>query len=243
MAGYRERIFKDYQDTIAPELEMGTTEPGFHHEGYRERYLPHLPADKGARIVDIGCGHGDLVAFFLKEGYSKAAGVDSSPQMVKLAKDKGLLVEQNEAVAYLRAHAGQLDCVTAMDVLEHMHKDELIEFMDAVRAALKPGGVFLAHTVNADGLSWGRMRYIDLTHETAFTRYSLSQLFTVTGFTKFEFYATPPLRSAPRACFKRMIWKIYRLVASLYYHAEMGSGICHNDHILSASIVAKAVKP
>lgn len=243
-AGYRERVFKNYQDSCADALEIGSVHqrPDLDHLSYRAHYLRHLPQDKSARILDIACGAGNLLAFLKQEGYSGATGVDRSPQMAQMARGKGLKVERGDALEHLQSKPGSWDCVLAMDFLEHLYKDELVALLDAVHAALKPQGIFLAHTVNTDGISWGRMRHIDITHETAFTRYSLEQLFKVTGFSRCEFFPTGPLGRGPRAWLRKLIWQGFRLAAGLYYHIEMGSGILRNDHILSASLVAKAVK-
>lgn len=241
---YRERIFRNYLDSCSHELGLrpGADCSAVYHPAYRSHYLPLLPRDKDARILDIGCGMGNLLSFLKQQGYRRCSGIDRSPQMVQVARGRGNEVEEAEALNYLHARPNAFDCVIAMDVLEHLHKDELMEWMDAIFAALKPGGYFLAHTINADGISWGRMRYIDLTHETAFTRYSLAKLFTVAGFARCEFYPVEPIGPGLRGLIRKALWKLFRLAAGVWYHVEMGSGIIRNDHILTASLLAKTVK-
>lgn len=242
---YRARVFEHYHKTAPQELQNGrSSDPSVYERGFRLRYLPLLPSDKNARILDLGCGLGLLLAFLRKEGYLRCVGIDGSPEMAQLARNNsGVPIEQAEAVSYLRAHPGEFDAVMAMDVLEHMYKDELIDCMDAVRLALKPGGCFLAHTTNTDGLLWGRMRYIDFTHETGFTRYSLSQLFTVTGFVEHEFYPDEPLGTGLRGLACKALWAAYKLALGVFYSMEGGSGIRRNDHIFSSSVIAKTRKP
>jgi 2-polyprenyl-3-methyl-5-hydroxy-6-metoxy-1,4-benzoquinol methylase len=244
MYDYRNRIFPRYLDTCAAEL--GCSAPfdaaKDYDPGLREQCLPLLPTDRAARILDIGCGRGYLLAFLKKSGYLNCRGIDLSPQMVEQSRAKGVEAEEADAVGYLRAHPGQFDCVLSFDLLEHLHKDELFQFMDLIHAALKPGGCFVAHTVNADGWTWGRMRYIDMTHEMAFTRYSLSQLFTACGFLRSEFYPCEPVVTGFRSLIRKIIWRAFRLVVNILHHAETGSGILRNDHILTSSLMAKAVK-
>lgn len=239
---YRARVFEYYHKTAPAELRAEQApDVSLYEETFRRRYMPHLPREKDARILDLGCGLGTFLAFLKKEGYGRCCGVDGSPEVAELARrNAGVPVEHADAVAYLNAHPGEFDAITAFDVLEHMYKDELLDCMDAVYKALKPGGIFLAHTTNTDGLLWGRMRYIDFTHETGFTRYSLSQLFSVTGFTGHEFHSDEPLAGG---LLSKALWAGYKLLLSALYRMESGSGLIHNDHILSSSLIARTRKP
>lgn len=237
---YRQRIFASYRDSLAPELEQAAPrDAAASFAQFRLHYAPLLPQDKSAAILDIGCGEGRFLAWLKAEGYANAKGVDGSPQMAELARQRGLDVTHGDMKDALRASAGTLDCVTAFDVLEHLDKDELVELMDLVFAGLKPGGTFVCHTVNADGIAWGRMRYIDLTHEQAFTRYSLAQVFKATGFTRSEFH---PVWPADRGLLGAAVYHALRLFVGLVHHAESGSGILNNDHIVSSSLLGKADK-
>src|SRR5687767_14596892 len=44
---------------------------------YRANYLPHLPADKSARILVVSCGPGYLLSLLAKAGYQSVVGIDS----------------------------------------------------------------------------------------------------------------------------------------------------------------------
>ena len=241
---YRQRIFQEYQSSIARELTLTSPADPVAAFGpiYRAHFLPHIPASKDACILDVGCGTGSLLAWLQQEGYRHVQGVDRSPQMVRLARERQVQVEQADALEYLRAHPASFDVLLCMDVLEHFFKDEAVEFLDACHAALKPGGVFVAHTLNADGIAGGRLRHIDFTHENAFTRYSLAQILTVTGFEDFIFRPAGPVAQDFRSWVRCQLWRVFRLGACLYYHAETGSGILHNDHIVTGTLVVKAVK-
>ena len=73
--------------------------------------------------------------------------------------------------------------------------------------------------------------YGDFTHETAFTRYSLYQILSVSGFNETEFYV-PKLHG--------IIWKIFKFLVGILYHVESSSGIINNHHVITTSIIAKA---
>ena len=241
--GYRSRIFHRYFDTLSEELGLhGPESPGILDPDFRVNYLPLMPVDPDCRILDIGCGRGMILDFLKRSGYRDCRGIDFSPQMVELARGRGVDAELAEAAAYLRAHPNSFDCILALDVLEHMFKGELLDFMDAVFGALRPGGCFIAHTVNADGFMWGRMRYIDITHELAFTRYSLGQLFLVAGFSGRQFLPVVPAGSGARIYLRKLILKGMRLAVGIAHHAETGSGILNNDYIVTSSLIAKATK-
>jgi len=75
-----------------------------------------------------------------------------------------------------------LSLITGFDIVEHFYKDEVLRFLDAAFAALKPGGRLILQTANADG-PWGAQhRYGDFTHEVGFNTNSLGRLLRLTGF-------------------------------------------------------------
>ena len=242
---YRERIFARYWDTKPKEITawMPGSPVAAYGPTYRKLYLPHIPSDRDASILEIGSGQGFLLSFLQQNGYRNGRGIDRSPQMSALARRLGAPTTEADAMDYLPNRRGEFDCVIAVDVLEHLFKEEVLKLMDAVFGALKPGGRFVLQTVNADGLSWGRLRYGDFTHEQAFTRYSLAQLFQTAGFSHYAFYPTEGVVTDLRSFMRRLAWKAFRLAAGLYYHLEMGTGILHNDHLLTANLVAVATKP
>ena len=50
------------------------------------------------------------------------------------------LLSVNEQDAWIRMHAGNVDCIFALDVLEHVPDDELSRLAECFRAALSPRG-------------------------------------------------------------------------------------------------------
>jgi 2-polyprenyl-3-methyl-5-hydroxy-6-metoxy-1,4-benzoquinol methylase len=241
---YRSRIYRDYAASLDPVLVGGAdADPRALDPLFERYYVPLLPADRAARMLDAGCGRGAFVDFLHRRGYDGAVGVDRSPESVRRAKEAGVRgVELGDAGEHLAAHPAAYDAISAIDVLEHLRKDEVLAFLDAAFVALKPGGLLIVQTVNADGPLFGRQLHADFTHETAFTRYSLHQAFGAAGFASSEFHALEPLGSGPRALLRRLLWKFIRLGLGLYYHAESGSGILNNDHILSSTLIAAARK-
>ncbi len=242
---YRRRLYRDYAASVDP-LLRGTGAPDLraHDEVFARDYAPFLPVDRGARVLDAGCGGGAFLSFLRGRGYVNVFGVDRSPGSVRAARAAGLTeVTEGDAAAHMTSHPGAFDAVVAVDVLEHLRKDEVLAFLDAAFVALKPGGVFLAQTVNAESPFFGRMLHIDFTHETAFTRHSLRQILGATGFVDADFREIAPVGAGARASLRRALWRLLRLKWSACLHVETGSGLLNNDHVFGQIFLAKARKP
>jgi SAM-dependent methyltransferase len=96
-------------------------------EAWRSLLLDHLPAAP-ATVADLGCGTGTLALLLAEEGYA-VTGVDFSPEMVRLAREKaGHVATFHEA----DAAAPPLDAA-AYDVVLSRH---VLWAMDSPAAAL-----------------------------------------------------------------------------------------------------------
>src|SRR5690349_21827168 len=90
----------------------------------------HFPPNREATFIDLGCGHGALLYFARMAGYGNTAGVDISAEQVEEAKRLGIEgVVAGDVMETLRSlpDASQ-DVVVAFDVVEHLRKDELLDF-------------------------------------------------------------------------------------------------------------------
>eukprot|EP00210_Caulerpa_lentillifera_P006356 g6071.t1 len=101
--------------------------------------LELLNAKPGDRILDLGCGTGEL-ARLLSEAGCTVIGVDSSPSMAKLARAK------NIDVRVLNAHEmnfrNEFDGVFSNYALHWMKKDPR-RVIQNVKSSLRPGGKFV----------------------------------------------------------------------------------------------------
>ena len=64
----------------------------------RKKYLKYF--DEKNKILEIGCGNGELMKFFQEEGYS-IHGVDASLQAVRHCKRLNLSVFHQDAISFL----------------------------------------------------------------------------------------------------------------------------------------------
>lgn len=183
-----------------------------------------LPQQYDLRILDLACGHGPLLNCAKALGYKQLAGVDVSVEQVELAHRLGLeQVACMELQAYLSTRQRAFDVVFAMDVLEHLTKPELLSCMDGIAAALVPGGLVVIHVPNAEGLFGMRVRYGDLTHETAFTSVSMTQLLRTTGFADIRCQEEKPYVHGLTSAVRYALWSVLTVPVRLLLAAETGS--------------------
>lgn len=104
----------------------------------------------GRRVLEVGCGNGQLLAVARGRGW-EVAGVELSRAQVEHCRGRGLEVELGD----LRRDglfAGRVfDAAVMIEVLEHL--PEPVETLEAVAERLVPGGVLYLTTPNLGALS------------------------------------------------------------------------------------------
>lgn len=242
MSDWRQRLYDAYVSSGQAQLAGGEALNRYHMAGpsHRKTIADHMPADKSATIVDIGCGAGGFLYWLKQAGYTEISGYDLSPQMVEAAAAAGMSeVKLGEAKAVLASFPeGSLDVVVMMDVLEHLTREELFETGDLVYRALKPGGRFVAHVPNAEGIFGSRIRYADLTHELAFTRVSAGQYLSTVGFREVTCYEPRPIAKGLKSTVRLGLWVTMSAWYRLLHAAETGVF----DVILSQNMLIVADK-
>jgi len=236
---YRARIYKNYasgfQDKGPAFNAVAARRCG---KGYDWYFRNWLPADKDAHIVDLACGAGSLLHFFRERGYSNVAGVDISPEQVALSRQITGQVTQDNVLHFLQTHENTFDLITALDLVEHFHKDEVLTFLDGCYAALRPGGHLILQTPNSE-TPWGAgVRYGDFTHEVCFQSNSLSRLMRLSGFFKVTGRELGPVPKgySTASTVRYISWRIIRLSLQFYNVVETGgpgSGIFTRVFLMS----------
>lgn len=145
----------------------------------------------GSRVLDVGCGGGNLGAFLAAVRKCRIVGITHNPDEAELA------AASYEAVRVLDLErddldevGGPYDVVVCADVLEHLREPRRV--LAAARNWLKAGGLLLVSVPNVayagllGGLLLGHFRYgpeglLDDTHVRFFTRESLLELLRQTG--------------------------------------------------------------
>jgi 2-polyprenyl-3-methyl-5-hydroxy-6-metoxy-1,4-benzoquinol methylase len=158
---------------------------------YRANYLPHIPADRNARILVISCGPGYLVDLLTASGYRNVLGIDSDAAKIEHARRRGLNCQVAEVFPFLALHqAGEYDCIVPEQELNHLTIDETLAFFDACRRALRPGGTIIVYAMNgANPLVGSENLAHNIDHFYNVTEYSIAQLLQLGGFQNVQPFA------------------------------------------------------
>jgi 2-polyprenyl-3-methyl-5-hydroxy-6-metoxy-1,4-benzoquinol methylase len=235
LSALRDRLYESYATQHSGAGSADAT--GFI---YRRDIGPLLPPPSAGPVVDIGCGSGQFVRCLIADGYD-AAGIDVSPEQVALARAAGLgTVRHGDYRELLREHPGELAAVTATDLLEHLTKPEVLATFDAVAAALRPGGRFVARVPNAVSPLGGHTRYGDFTHETWYTARSIRQLAAAANLGPVQVIGCPPPVHGAASAIRATLWKPVSGLFKLALAVETGAV---RGHIVTQNLTFAAARP
>lgn len=150
---------------------------------YEHNYLEHFPGDRDARILVVSCGPGYMVDLLGEKGFHRVEGIDSSPEKIEHAEERGLNCRVARAFDHLGSHPSAYDVIFAEQEINHLTKSEILHFLDACRESLRDGGRLLVHSINgANPLTGSESRAGNFDHYNSFTEYSLRQVLEHAGF-------------------------------------------------------------
>ncbi|MDD2707154.1 MAG: class I SAM-dependent methyltransferase [Verrucomicrobiae bacterium] len=116
--------------------------------------LPYLNFQ--SKILDVGCGTGNLIHYLVRKGYDQAVGVDMSAIYVDEAQKKGVPVRRGKAEE-LPFDNQMFDAVIMEQVLEHVINPARA-FKEA-RRVLKNNGILFVGV--PDAARYGDIRFFD----------------------------------------------------------------------------------
>lgn len=244
MREYRQKIYKYYSSKRIGRLAPDTVD-GFKLQApyFLKLIREHFPKDTDATILDLGCGHGAFVYHIQRAGYTRITGVDASEEQVREARRLGVRgVQHGDLVAHLNAiDSSSVDLLIAIDVIEHFTKDELSDLVDEFYRVLRTRGKVVSHQPNSEGPFGSFMRHWDYTHELAFTRQSIAQLFLASGFSDIRSYEDKPVVHGLRSLIRFILWEyairnVYRCLVTIE------CGACPPDAIFSQNFLTIATK-
>ena len=94
---------------------------------------------RGSSVLDLGCGEGLLALLKRKDVY--LAGVDLSPELVKMARRNGYDAACVGLLTDLPFPDASFDYVVSLDVFGHIGFDEKDAVLEEIKRVLRPGGV------------------------------------------------------------------------------------------------------
>lgn len=160
----------------------------FKFKQFEYNYKRYFPQNKDSRMLDIGIGRGEMLACMKNWGYKNYFGIDISPSTINFCKFIGLNCKLvNDTSDWLNKHANEFDLITLLDVLEHIHKPDVVDFLKSIHNSLKTKGVLIIQAPNLQAPDGQLHRYNDITHEIGFSEHSMKQVLRVVGFHTFNF--------------------------------------------------------
>jgi len=145
---------------------------------------PHLPSPD-ARILDVGCASGRLLAAMRDRGFANVTGLDPSPACAAAAARLYAIDVRTMTLAEIARAGEHHDVVIMVGVLEHLR--DLVGAFDHLRALLPPEGLLYVEVPDVTAFAdWPNAPYQDFSteHINFFSPISLDNLMLGHGFTR-----------------------------------------------------------
>lgn len=235
-------LFYKYTSTIvlanadAAELTKSSS------RNFERNILPLLPADRQAKILDIGSGYGRYLVALDIDGYGNAFGIDVSEEQIAYAQEKlGLRnCKCVDALEFLGNQSETYDAILLLDVMEHLDIAYAVDLCRAVHRALKPNGTFVVQVPNALSPLCPHL-YADITHQRAYTTESVEQILRMGGFDRFRHSATPTPVHGFKSLVRRTAWEaIINPLLKAYFLVVVGSTL---GGIYTPNLLTVTTKP
>ena len=103
-------------------------------------------------ILDFGCGRGAFLGGLVAAG-REALGVDTRPEAVQAARERGAAVHEGDGLAFLSdLPNASLGGLVALQVVEHVEAEVVLQLLSLAVSRLRPGGRMVLETVNPEDL-------------------------------------------------------------------------------------------
>jgi 2-polyprenyl-3-methyl-5-hydroxy-6-metoxy-1,4-benzoquinol methylase len=138
-----------------------------------ERVLDCLPADGAGSLLDIGCFAGSFLSLVPQDRFPRQLGVDILHSQVEYARARyGTGFREFRHLADLSGLASvqeTFDCITAIELIEHLATHEARDLLRQIALRLAPGGRLVITTPNYASawpiLEAALNRFSDVTYE------------------------------------------------------------------------------
>ncbi len=187
---------------------------------WKRQYGKFLPKNKQTKILDVGCGFGSMVYFLQSLGFNFAEGIDINRHKIDVAINSGIKnLHHGDAMSFFRDKDNFYDTIFLMDVLLDLSLEEARELLYSINRALKPNGILIIKSANAESPMVGNLQYGHFGKQLHITENNLKNILRNIGFDQVGVYPMRPavhgIPSFIRFCFWFLIegfLKFYRLV-------------------------------
>lgn len=137
------------------------------------------------KALDLGCGRGEWLEILQQTDF-EPFGVDLDQGMLEACVEQGLPAELDDALSALKKLPDESQTlVSGFHIAEHIPFDDLKVLVAEALRVLKPAGLLILETPNAENLVVGAQNfYLDPTHERPIPHLLLSFLTEFTGFNR-----------------------------------------------------------
>ena len=122
------------------------------HVSKFERVLDYLPTTAAQSILDVGCFAGTFLSLLPQERFARQLGVDILPAQIDYANrtygSSFRSFRHVPSITHLRAISDSFDCVTLIEVIEHLNPTEIRSLFAELSRLLRPGGKLVLTTPN-----------------------------------------------------------------------------------------------
>ncbi|HEU4401404.1 MAG TPA: class I SAM-dependent methyltransferase [Candidatus Polarisedimenticolia bacterium] len=149
----RPQVFREIYDDLLRELvsERGRGDPIALQMGTNLKFASFVrrAVGSGKRVLEIGCGFG-ATAFQVGAGRNEVFGVDTAPIAVEVATELAAGRPNFRFAVMDAAHLefpdGHFDAAYSIDMLEHLHPDDVLVHLREVHRVLKEDGFYFVKT-------------------------------------------------------------------------------------------------
>ena len=183
----------------------------FKFSQFELNYKKYFKKSVSLNTLDIGVGRGEMLSCMKKWGHNYH-GIDISPSTVNFCKKLDLSCELvDDTEFWLNNHQKQFDIITCLDVLEHIPKEHLINFLKSIRNSLNKDGIAIFQVPNLQSPFGYLHHFNDITHVCGFVEHSLNQVLLSVGFNNLTFFGFEEFyEKTPKILLKIILRFFYR---------------------------------
>jgi SAM-dependent methyltransferase len=214
--------------------------PDFGHL-IRRYYLPRLPSNKSARILDFGCGSGRVIDLLNGYGYGEVQGYDRGEDDVRGASEQARRrIRVGESYEDFLRENGSWDAIILKDVLYYFDPSGGELLLKKLRERLSPGAPLLVVVYNGACFSAPYVQFKDHGIRQVYTERSLRLQLEAAGFRLVALEGLRPAVTGVRSFLHQLASRFWHGACRTFYWLERGAN-SENPSTFETAILATVV--